>query len=86
MHIRRDVAAGIAFLILTVTLGLLIATRSEQILAGIRAPSLLLSLLLIIEAKFIQLVNQIIGLLDIDVFKLSFIATRSHLIIIGKFK
>lgn len=47
---------------------------------------MLLSLLLVIEAEFIQLVNQIVGLLDVDVLKLSVIAARGHLIIIGELK
>lgn len=86
MGIRGDVAVWIALLILTVTLGLLITTGSQQILARVRAPSLLLSLLLVIEAKFIQLINQIVGLLDIDVLKLSVIAARHYFIIIRELK
>jgi hypothetical protein len=47
---------------------------------------LLLGLLLVVEAKLIQLVDELVGLLDVDVLKLCVIASGRHLVVITELK
>jgi hypothetical protein len=47
---------------------------------------LFLGLLLVVEAELIQLVDEIVGLLDIDVLKLSVVAAGGDFVIIGELK
>ncbi len=45
-----------------------------------------LSLLLVVESKLIQLIDEIVGLIDVNVLKFSVIAAGGNLIVIGELK